>query len=198
MARDLAGARANASTANDSAKAPATGPDTRETFATLDSGETSGKPAWIHAGSTQAEAGYQDPTLGWVSVKADTSGGGVHAEVMAGSTDAAQTLGTHMAGLNAYLAEHHTPVDTLTLSSAGGGWSGPSSDTSAGQNMQQGSGQQSGQATEQSADAGSVSGSFTERTVPPVSTSLFPALRGGMDGITQSTNQGGVHISVMA
>jgi hypothetical protein len=197
MTRDLAGSRTNAGSANDSAKTATTGPDTRETFATLDSGDTSGKPAWIHAGSTQAEAGYQDPTLGWVSVKADTSGGGVHAEVVAGSSDAAQALGSHMAGLNAYLAEHHTPVDTLTLSSAGGGWSGSGSDTSAGQNMQQGAGQQSGQPAEHSADAGSASGSFTERTSQPVTTSVFPASSGGMNGITQSTSQGG-HISVIA
>jgi hypothetical protein len=194
MARDLAGERGGAGTAGESARATATGPDTRETFATLDSGSTTGRPTWIHTGSERAEAGYQDPSLGWVSVRADTSGGGVHAEVVAGSADAAQTLGSHMTVLSAYLAEHHTPVETLTVSSPESGWTGMGSDRGTGGH---GAGQQSGQA-EQGADAGSASGSYSERATQPVAAAQLAAMRSGMSGSALSTSQRGVHISVMA
>jgi hypothetical protein len=194
MARDLAGERGGAGTTGEPARTMATGPDTREAFATLDSGSTTGRPTWIHTGSERAEAGYQDPSLGWVSVRADASGGGVHAEVVAGSADAAQALGSHMAGLNAYLAEHHTPVETLTVSSPESGWTGMGSDKGTGGH---GAGQQSGQA-EQGTDAGSASGSYSERATQPVAAAQLAAMRAGINGSALSTGQGGVHISVMA
>jgi hypothetical protein len=73
------------------------------------------KATWLHAGSQRAEAGYEDPALGWVGVRADLAGGGVHAAVMPASGDAAQALGSHLAGLNAYLSQHGTPVNSVTL-----------------------------------------------------------------------------------
>ncbi len=105
------------------ATAEAAGPDPRETFAAIDAGSTGGKPTWIHAGMQRAEAGFQDPALGWVGVRADTSGGGVHAQLVPGSADAAQALSGHLAGLNAHLAAHHTPVETVTLTAPESGWS---------------------------------------------------------------------------
>jgi hypothetical protein len=175
--------------------AAATGPDLREAFATLDSAGTSEKPAWIHAGAQRAEAGYQDPTLGWVGVRADLSGGGVHAQLLPGSADAAQALGGHLAGLDAYLAEHHTPVETLTLQPPLGGWSGPGNGQSAEQGMQQGTGQE----TAQGADASSTSGLYSEVSTQPPSNSLeLPALFGDMDESAQAAGLGGYHISVMA
>ena len=195
LARDLAGERRGAGTAGESARAATAGPDSRETFATLDSGSGLGRPTWVHAGGERAEAGYQDPTLGWVSVRADATGGGVRAELVAGSTDAAHALGSHMAGLNAYLAEHHTPVDSLTLTSSGGGWPGSSSDTGAGRH---GAGQQSGQGMEQSTDAGGAGGSFTEHAAQPAAALPLAPMRAGLDGSAQPAGRGGVHISVMA
>jgi hypothetical protein len=111
-------------------------PAAHETFAALDSGVSHG-PAWLHAGAHSAEAGFEDPTLGWVSVRADMSGGGVHAAVVPGTAEAAQTLSTHMAGLNNYLSEHRTAVHTLSLATPG---SGSGFNQAAGQ----GSGQHSG------------------------------------------------------
>jgi hypothetical protein len=173
----------------------ATRPDSRETFATLDTAGASETPAWIHAGAQRAEAGYQDPALGWVGVRADTSGGVVHAQLVPGSADAAQVLGGHLSGLNTYLAEHHTPVETLTLTTPEGGWSGLGSGRGAGEGMQQGAGQE----TAQGADVSSPSGPHADSLNQSPAASLeLPAFFGDMDGSAQAASQGGYHISVMA
>lgn len=172
------------------------GSDSRETFATLDARGTTGKPAWIHVEAQRAEAGFQDPDLGWVGVRADSSGGGVRAELVAGSADAAQALGGHLAGLNAYLAEHHTPVETLTLTSSQGGWSGSGSDTGAGQGMQQGTGQQAGQQTEQS--AGSSFSTSSDRATPSTTEGALPSWSAGRNGSVEAATPEGAHISVVA
>jgi hypothetical protein len=195
VTRELDGARGTSSTAGESAggkTAAATGPDTRETFATLDAQGAPGSPVWIHAGGQRAEAGFQDPALGWVGVRADASGGGVHAELVAGSADAAQALGSQMAGLNAYLAEHHTPVETLTLSAPADGGTGMGSGQTAGQNMQQ----QTGQETAQGGDAGFPSSPSPDRTM--LSAAASAARSAGLDGSAQAAQWVGGHISVMA
>jgi hypothetical protein len=193
-----AGSPAGASTA--------TGPDSREAFATLDAAGTA-KPAWIHAGTQRAEAGYQDPALGWVSVRADASGGGVHAELVPATADAAQALGGHLAGLNAFLAERHSSVDTVTVTAPEGGWatstgsSGSGGDQGAGGAMQQGAGQQ--QAGQQAADQQTTpdfaaqTGSTTSRAAAG-STVEAAAIPAEVDrGATLADSQGR-HISVMA
>jgi len=92
-------------------------------------------PQWMHAGAHQAEAGFKDPALGWVGVRADLSGGAVHAAVIPNSADAAQVLSAHLSGLSEYLREEQTHVATLNLAWSGGAESGT------GQSMQQGSGE---------------------------------------------------------
>jgi hypothetical protein len=189
QAVNTAGAQSTGSTAS------TTGPDVREAFATLDAAGTPGKPAWIHAGAQRAEAGFQDPALGWVGVRADMSGGGVHAQLVPGSADAAQALGGQLAGLNAYLAEHHTPVDTLTLQTPLSGGSGSESGQGAGQGMQQGAGQE----TAQGADASSTSAPYSDNSIQSPAASLeSPAFFGDMGGSIQTADLGGYHISVMA
>jgi hypothetical protein len=120
-----------------------------ETFARLDTEGASHSIHWVQAGAHRAEAGYLDPALGWVAVRAETSGGGVHAAVLPGSSEAAQVLGAHLSGLNAFLAQQHGPHATATMAapqdggygtgaepgnSAGGG---SGSDEGAGRNMAQ-------------------------------------------------------------
>jgi len=87
----------------------------RETFSALDGAPPGPNQTWTHATSQQAEAGFQDPVLGWVGVRADLSGGLVHASVVPGSAQAAEALGKHMDGINSYLAEQHTPIDSLAM-----------------------------------------------------------------------------------
>lgn len=99
---------------------------------------------WTRAGHPLAEAGYQDPVLGWISVRAEASTGAVHATLVPQSSEAAQVLGGHMAGLHTYLAENRTPVETLTLASFGSDaqqFAGQDS----GQGMNQSPGQNAGQ-----------------------------------------------------
>jgi hypothetical protein len=171
-------------------------PDSREAFATLDAADAPGATTWIHAGAQRAEAGYQDPTLGWVGVRADLSGGGVHAQLVPGSADAAQALGSHLAGLNAYLSEHHTPVESLTLTAPE---SGLGSDRGTGEGMQQGAGQQTGQETAQGADASSPSGPDSDfLTQSPAASAELTAFFGDTGGSIQAPGLGGYHISVMA
>lgn len=122
-------------------------PGSRETFAALDAGPAAGTPNWIHAGTQQAEAGFQDPALGWVGVRADLGAGGIHATILPGSAEAAQLLGGHLAGLDAHLAAEHIPVDSLRMANAEGSGN-QSADYGGMPTGQQGTGQQ-GQPPEQ-------------------------------------------------
>jgi hypothetical protein len=169
-------------------------PASRETFAALDAETASGTPTWIHAGAQRAEAGFQDPALGWVSVRADMVAGGVHASLVPGSAEAAQELGGHLAGLNAYLAAQHTPVETLTLAAPESRSAGLVGDH---RGMDQGSNQGAGQ------DAGR--GAFTEpqSNPPPTEADLAASSEvsvqsGRPDKAAQTARPGGVHISLIA
>jgi hypothetical protein len=109
------------------------------------------------------------------------SGGGVHASLLPGSAEAAQTLGGHLAGLNAYLADEHTPVATLTLAAAGGG----GAETGLGQNMQHGSdpnAEQSAPAQTQSSAQASTELGAARATETGSSGLDAPALLGEMRG----------------
>jgi hypothetical protein len=117
----------------------------REVFSVMDADSTSVKTTWVHAGAQHAEAGYQDATLGWVGVRAETGSGGIHAALVPGSADAARALGGHLDGLNAYLADHHTGVDKVTLAAPTGHDAGSTSAGNSNQGAQQGTGQGEGQ-----------------------------------------------------
>lgn len=195
LAREVAAASGSASTngaSADHSTSESMDSVSSDAFAALDSADSTGSATWIHTGTQRAEAGYQDPELGWISIRADTSGGQVHAELVTGSSDAAQALGSHLDGLNSYLAERHTPVETLTLSSSDGGWTG--ADSSAGQG-QQGAGQQTGQQLEQGTAASSSSGIFGNSTALSATAS---AAQTEQDSGTPSSWLEGGHISVMA
>ena len=143
LSRDPAGLRDAISDAADrggNSAGKAAGMASGETFAALDAETAPGTPTWIHAGLQRAEAGFQDPALGWVGVRADLSAGGVHASLVPGSTDAAQTLGRHLAGLNSYLAEQHAPIETVTLAAPESKWAGPLGDQGASPGNNQGAG----------------------------------------------------------
>jgi hypothetical protein len=192
--RGLAGMQGTGTAAHQagSKSAAAVESNSAETFAALDATAAPGKPAWIHTGAQQAEAGFQDPDLGWVGVRADSSGGGIHAELVASSTDASQALSGHMAGLNAFLAEHHTPVETLTLSTTGGGMES-ASDQGAGGGMHQGTGEQAGRQLAQS--EGSLTSSHAQLSETALSKPVWPT---GSDESAQRAQWVGGHISVMA
>jgi hypothetical protein len=79
-------------------------------------------PTWLHAGAHQAEAGFQDPTLGWIGVRAHVDSSGVHATLVPSSIEAAHSLGVDLANLNAYLAEHHAQLEKVTLAKPDAEW----------------------------------------------------------------------------
>ena len=95
----------------------AAGISPRDLFTALDADPAAGALQWTHAGSRQAEAGFEDPALGWVGVRAGVSGGEVHAALVPGSADAARELGMHMEGLSAYMASQHLPVASMGVAS---------------------------------------------------------------------------------
>ncbi len=196
MARVPAGAEGTSSaiTAHAGASAGAQGGTAAgETFAAMDAGTEVGTPGWIHAGGQTAEAGFEDPALGWVGVRADLSGGNVHAALMSGSAEAAATLSGHLAGLNSYLAEQHMPVASLTMAAASGG----GAETGAGQSMQQGTGQNLGQDGERNPGTESPSSLLAgTATIPAVAARATG--NGGFDGPVPTGEMRGRHISVMA
>jgi hypothetical protein len=161
----------------------------QETFAALDAGTSVGTPNWIHAGGRQAEAGFQDPALGWVGVRADLSGGSVHAALVPGSTEATQALSGHLAGLNAYLAEQQTPVAALTM--AAPGTSG--TETGVDQSMQQSAGQHGEQNSAAAQQSGAQPGTDASAMAESASTT-----NAGFDAIAYARGSRGTHISVMA
>jgi len=162
-----------------------------ETFAALDAETTAGTTTWIHAGAQRAEVGFQDPSLGWVGVRAELGGGGVHAALVPGSADAAQTLGGHLAGLNSYLDEQHTPVATLTMAAL----ADHGSESGVGQGTQQQAGQNNGQGANSESQTNTCSS-------PPVTSAVASVEISAETGRQETGNQisglGGRYVSVMA
>ena len=149
LVRDISGPHAAAGSGLEPAGSPgASAASAGDTFAALDAKSGPGTLSWTHAGARSAEAGYEDPTFGWVGVRADLSGGAVHAAVLPSSAEAAQALGGHMSGLNSYLAGQHSAVDTVTIA-------GPhSSEAGMGSLMDQGNAQNTGQGSSSGQDSG--------------------------------------------
>ena len=191
LARDLTGTHEPAQVAGGSSAAASTagGDPAHAAFSALDADPGMATPSWIHGSAHHAEAGFQDPALGWIGVRAELSGGNVHASLVPGSADAAQVLGGQIAGLHTYLAEHHAPVANITIAAPEGqdaGWS-------AGQGMNHGAGQNPGQG----AQAQSHSDSRPGAPVPASAPSQIAARSGGTEAILPA-RRGGAYISVLA
>jgi hypothetical protein len=159
-----------------------------ETFARLDSGSASRPIHWVQAGAHHAEAGYLDPALGWVGVRAESSGGGVHAAVLPGSPEAAQVLGSHLGGLNAFLAQEHGPHATATMAAPHDGRYGAGTDL----------GNSAGGASHDDADQnGARTGKESDSPVRTAARAARVVDRSiGSDGST--LRRAGTHVSVMA
>lgn len=174
--------------------------ESRETFATLDGAPDSAPATWVHAGSSRAEAGFQDPNLGWVSVRADQAEGGIHATLVPGSAEAASALGSHLDGLNAYLADRHSTVQSVTVGVPDGRQSSGGAESGGQQGRGQDSGQDSGAASrqgfEQRGDSGFGVNAVSEIRSTSGGTSAQPAMTPALPLTGEFT--GGVHISVVA
>jgi hypothetical protein len=176
-------------------------PALRETFSALDAEAAPGAPALTHATGRQVEAGFQDPALGWIGVRADLSGGGVHASLVPDSVASAQELGRHMDGINNYLAEQHTPVASLGMAAPNGRGADASGGDGFGQGTQQGSQQGSQQGTDQNAQQYVNAERQPDRTISREdSDKVVPAVNPGSRVEVGNSTYGasGAHISVMA
>jgi hypothetical protein len=165
----------------------------QETFAALDR-VSAAAPALLHAGTQRAEAGFHDPALGWIGVRADNAGGAVHATLLPVSADASTALGSHLPDLSAYLAEHHAHVESVTLA-APESHAGAGMDEGAGPGSQN-TGGESGQRGESERFRGPEPGAVADESSPGLTRESFS---GGMEASAASrARSGGAHISVMA
>ena len=163
-------------------------PAPADTFAALDAEPAAPPATWIHAGSTHAEAGYLDPSLGWVAVRAGVAGNTVHASILPSSAEAAQALGSHLDGLNSYLADHRVAAAQLTIAPL------PSGQSFAGQSGFSPSGQQAGQ--EQRGGEPPVGSSSDSTLTHTADASSAPPVN-GFEALAVPVWSGG-HISVIA
>ena len=165
------------------------GVSTAETFSALDGANGSISLTWTHAAPHHAEAGFEDPSLGWVSVRAGLNAGSISAVVVPASADATEALGAHMAGLHGYLADRHSPVESVDLataqnSGADAGWS---------QGMQHQNQQQSGQNSPANAQTSNAAAE-----APTAAPSFERTRLSGDESPAVLQAQGGRYISVMA
>lgn len=177
--------------------APSAG--SRDAFTALDAlpanVDSTLNPTWIHAGAQHAEAGFEDPALGWISVRAGVDNGSVHASLIPSSDVASTALSGHLAGLNAFLSQQHSGVLGVTIAapenSAGsasgmGSNAGQNSNQTLGQNSNQSSSGQGSEGPTQSrteavssvlSRSASMTGADVQRSIEQ--TEFTPALRPG-------------------
>ena len=137
----------------------------KDLFAALDGDRPSLAPSWIRSGTHNAEAGFQDPQIGWVTVRAHAESNGVHAALVPGSMDAAESLASHLSGLSTYLANHHASVQSLTISPAEARWSEQSSAQPMDYGTAEGSRQERQSGTGAEADPNSGQSTFAAASV---------------------------------
>jgi hypothetical protein len=88
-----------------------------ESLRALDSSSFHPPESWSMIGAHRAEAGFHDPSLGWITVRAQAGAGGIHATVIPSSSEAAESLGSHLGALNAFMQAHSSQVDSIRLAS---------------------------------------------------------------------------------
>jgi hypothetical protein len=181
-------------------------PAAPNTFAALDAHSGPAAASWTRTGAQSVEAGYNDPSLGWVGVRADLGAAGVHAAVVPGSAEAAQALAGQMPGLHSYLSEQRVGVGSLTLatpegSGAGAGLSqgrhGPGQEPN--QGLSPGMGQAGANAQQHSApDAQAGTNAFASSAVSRAAPTEAGATGASMPLAVPSFEGAGTYISVMA
>jgi hypothetical protein len=163
---------------------------TGEPFAVLDSGSAVPHLQWTHMNAHRAEAGFQDQSLGWVSVRAQADAqGGVHAEIVTGSASAAQALDAHLASLNEHVAALQTHLHPVTIAAPDTAWSGQGFDGNTPQG--EGSGGQSGRDSQQLAHSDGGSRSSSAASPAEIPGPEIPPL-------LADARSAGVHVSLIA
>jgi len=70
---------------------------------------------WLQTSAKRAEAEFRDPSLGWVTVRAEAGRAGVHASIIPASEHATQVLDSHISDLKAHLFEAHLQIQELKI-----------------------------------------------------------------------------------
>ncbi len=96
---------------------------TAESSSAIDAGASQPAARWALAGTHRVEAGFDDPSLGWVAVRAQASAGTIHAAVVPSSAEAAEVISSHLGSLNAHLATEGFPIQQVSLLTPEGGYS---------------------------------------------------------------------------
>ncbi|WP_420239870.1 flagellar hook-length control protein FliK [Telmatobacter bradus] len=100
--------------------APRTAMTAQDTFSALDSGGSGGSHvSWTHTGPQRVEAAFQDPVLGQVSVRADSTGGNVHATLISSTNEGAQALSNHLGELNHFLSQQNSGINSVSVETGG-------------------------------------------------------------------------------
>ena len=81
------------------------------------SGSAASSASLTHSSSAASSlvAGYHDPQLGYVELKAQMGADGVHASLVAATEEGSTILAGHMPALHQWLNERSTPVETLNI-----------------------------------------------------------------------------------
>jgi flagellar hook-length control protein FliK len=95
---------------------------TDSTFQRLDSGEA---PATLlHASAREVAVGVRDPSLGWVEIQTQSSGGHVSASLTAASAEAHASLTIAAPAISQYLQDRNVHIHNLDVSMQSGPESG--------------------------------------------------------------------------
>jgi hypothetical protein len=183
-------------------------------FQSLDADGRQPPVRWVHTGAQRAEAGFEDSSLGWVSVRANGENGSVQTALVPSSEEAAHVLAGHLAGLNGFLSSRTPGAGDVTIASPESGATGMGAHAGSGQGSQEHPRQSStgessagetrlqmdGDAT--SPDAASQHATSQDRSGEDISGSSasqrgLPTRGVGAPAAT-SRGSGGAHISVMA
>jgi hypothetical protein len=88
-----------------------------QTFGALDETPDKSFAVWHPLNCHSAEAGYEDKTLGWISVSARADVQGVHAVLAPSSSQSATVLSGSVEELHSYLRESHSQVASIRVNS---------------------------------------------------------------------------------
>ncbi len=181
---------------------PGRGSVTQQTFTALDTATSKADVTWSHLSARHAEAGYQDPVLGWVNVRAQSDSSGIHAALVPGSAAAEQSLRGHLDGLQSFLHNQQSSVLSVQVSKPEAFAMGQGSGNGQGQNPGHSPTQNSPGGGGAGPDQEAGRGSRRDSTIAGGSGSA-PGLPRGIDRTAvKSTSEvrflGGHHVSVIA
>lgn len=150
-----------------------------DSFSAIDAPPIPAIAKWTLTGTHQAEAGFQDPALGWVAIRAQGCAGVIHAAIVPSAPEAAQVLGEHLAGLNAHMAHQSPQIGPISIAVA---------DAGTGQTMNGGEGQSS-QQRHQSAPNTQDSGAAHPSVKPFVASVTHRDIVGNISALTEKGHQ---------